>query len=104
MNTTYHLSAPTYEEYKRILQEMLNSEDAALCCASVIWRPSGLADYYKSKGWDKTNEPLGKIYKNLGLQKASEMFYNLTSKGTSEDDAWLAVYSRECSLDKEVVA
>ena len=98
MNTVYHISAPSYEEYKRILQEMLDSEDAALCCASVVWRPSQLADYYKSQNWE--GQPLGKVFKNIGIDRASDMFYDLTvKKGVPAQDAWLEVYSKEVAAD-----
>lgn len=98
MNSIYHICVPSYEEYRRILQKMLNNEDAALCCASVIWRPSQLSDYYKSKNWE--GRPLGQVFKNIGLDKASEVFYDLTvKKHMSEDEAWLEVYSKEVAAD-----
>ena len=95
MNTVYHLSAPTYEAYKQKLAQMENDFDPALCCATVVWTPSGLKDYYEKVGWE--GQPLGKVFSNLGLQRASEEFYKLTKKGVSEKDAWLEVYSKECS-------
>ena len=39
MNTTYHIKAATYEEYQKILQEMIDAQDPALCCANVAWEP-----------------------------------------------------------------
>ncbi len=97
MNSIYHLPARTYDEFKAKIDQMASEGDPALCCATVIWRPSGLADYYKALGWE--GQPLGKVFSNLGIQKASEMFYHLTKNGRmSEKDAWLEVYSRECSI------
>lgn len=98
MNSTYHLPAPSYDAFKKKLDKMLNEEDAALCCANIVWRPSQLGEYYERTGWE--GEPLGKVFKNLGLQKASVMFYDLViKKGVPEKDAWLEVYSKEVALN-----
>ncbi len=94
MNTTYHLLAPSKEEYDKMLEKMVADQDPALCCANVIWRPSQLTEYYEANGWE--GQPLGKIFKNLGIQKASMMFYNLVvNRCIPEKDAWLEVYSKE---------
>lgn len=96
MNSVYHLLAPTYEEFKKKLDE---SMDEGLCCATIVWRPSGLTDYYKNHGWE--GQPLAKVFKCLGVQRASELFYELTKNGkTSEKDAWLDVYSKEVALSE----
>ncbi len=97
MNTVYHLPTRTYDEFKAKIDKMASEGDPALCCATVVWRPSGLSDYYETLGWE--GQPLGKVFSNLGIQKASELFYSLTkNKQMSEKDAWLEVYSRECAI------
>ena len=94
MNSVYHMLAPSKEEFDQKLQQMIDDEDPALCCASVVWRPSQLTDYYKTLGWE--GQPLGKVFKNLGVQRASEMFWTLVVKeNVPLKDAWLEVYSRE---------
>ncbi len=99
MNSVYHFLAPTYEEFRKKLDETMNE---GLCCASIVWRPSGLTDYYDRHGWE--GQPLSKVFSNLGIQKASEMFYHLTKKGISDKDAWLEVYSKEVSLSERRTA
>lgn len=37
MNTVYHIKARTYEEFLEKKEMMLQTEDAALCCASLEW-------------------------------------------------------------------
>ena len=97
MNSVYHMLAPSKEEFDRKLQAMIDEEDPALCCASVVWRPSQLTDYYKTLGWE--GQSLGKVFKNLGVQRASVMFWNLVIKrGLPEKDAWFEVYSKEVAL------
>ncbi len=38
MNATYHIEAPTREDFDRILNQMIEDEDPALMCANVVWR------------------------------------------------------------------
>lgn len=42
-----------------------------------------------------------KIFKNLGEEKASKLWFELINKGMSEDDAFTEVYSIECNMDNE---
>ena len=41
------------------------------------------------------------VFKNLGEEKAMEIMKDFVSKGLSEDDAYMEVYSIECNLDNE---
>lgn len=41
------------------------------------------------------------IFKNLGEEKAKELFEEFKAKGMSDDDAFGEVYSIECNLDDE---
>ena len=41
MNGTYHIAAPTYQEYEAKLQALIDAEDPALCCAQAAWLPCG---------------------------------------------------------------
>lgn len=41
------------------------------------------------------------VFKNLGEEKAGEMFDELIAKGYSEDDAFTEIYSIECNMDHE---
>ena len=40
------------------------------------------------------------VFEHLGEEKAKEMVENLITKGYSEDDAFIEVYSIECQMDK----
>lgn len=39
------------------------------------------------------------VFRNLGEEKAKQMFKDLIRKGMSSDDAFTEMYSLECSLD-----
>lgn len=39
MNSVYHIEAPTYEEFTRKLQEMIDREDPATLCSTIEWKP-----------------------------------------------------------------
>lgn len=87
MNTVYHLLARTYEEYKAKIDRMASEGDPALCCASVIWRPSGLTEYHEPRKESRfAGQTLYKMFPRLGVQGASMLFYNLTKSGKFTDD------------------
>lgn len=41
------------------------------------------------------------VFKNLGEEKAKELFDKFITEGMSKDDAFNEVYSIECSMDEE---
>ncbi len=42
-----------------------------------------------------------RVFKNLGEEKAKELYNEFVAKGMSEDEAFDEVYSIECNMDKE---
>ena len=43
--------------------------------------------------------PLNEVFQHLGEEKAAKMYDMCIEQGMSKDDAWMQVYSIECSLD-----
>ena len=41
------------------------------------------------------------VFKNLGIDKALELYDQFIAKGLSGDDAFTEVYSIECNMDNE---
>lgn len=41
------------------------------------------------------------VFKNLGEEKAKELFDKFIAEGMSKDDAFNEIYSIECSMDEE---
>ena len=41
------------------------------------------------------------VFKNLGEEKAKEIYDSFIAKGLSEDDAFTETYSIECNMDEE---
>lgn len=41
------------------------------------------------------------VWKNLGEEKATELYNEYRANGYSEDEAFTEVYSIECNLDEE---
>lgn len=41
------------------------------------------------------------VWKNLGEEKATELYNEYRANGYSEDDAFTEVYSIECNLDED---
>lgn len=45
--------------------------------------------------------PINEVFHNLGPEKAEELYNQKINEGLSPDDAWLEVYSEECSMDED---
>ena len=54
---------------------------------------------YDKKRWN--GRDVNEVFKNLGEEKANEIYEQKIAEGMSDDDAWLEVYSMECQMDNE---
>lgn len=56
-----------------------------------------LRDFYKGGAWE--GRPINDVFRNLGEVKAESLYRECVKSGMCADDAWMSVYSVECSLD-----
>ena len=49
--------------------------------------------------WEGRN--VNEVFKNLGVEKANELYEQKITEGMSTDDAWMEVYAIECNMDEK---
>ena len=55
----------------------------------------------KEKYTKWNGRPINEVFRNLGEEKAEKLYNQKRSEGLSVNDAWLEVYSIECSMDED---
>lgn len=54
----------------------------------------------KQKYATENGRPINEVFCNLGVEKAEELYNQKLRDGLNPEDAWLEVYSMECSMDE----